>query len=935
MTKKRKRPGMCKKAQIIQWVPLLVMCLFVATIGLSVTGDEGGGGEAVSRSSADETAVYLDPAYAPEERAADLVSRMTLEEKAMQLNSSQAPAISRLGVAAYGWWNEAAHGVAREQYNDGANPYILINTTSYPVDLSLGSTWNPDLMYEEAVLISDEARDIFRDNKLDLNFYSPTINLLRDPRWGRNDEAFSEDPFLTAAMASQFVNGMEGKDKNGELLSESGGYLKVSTTIKHYAANNSEFNRLNGTSNMDDRILREYYTAPFRLIIEASDPSSIMTAYNSVNDIPSSANVYLLDTLARQTFGFRGFFTSDCDALSTMETRQVWVPPEESSPVDEFTRHAYGLTAGVDLNCNKGYHDDYSYGNTLPDAIDANISTYTGVLNENDVDVAVVRLMTTRMRMGEFDDDETVPWVMAARERLAPGTWENTDENNAVTQTSERLAMARRTAGESIVLLKNSPVTGRNGKTGKLLPIEVPESGKFSIAVIGYYANLSPVFLGGYPSIQESAGIANEVTGYKGILSAVQAINPDAQVDHLPGLTSEELDEIDAASVDAAADYDVVIVYVGDDERHSREDIDRETVALPGVQASLISAVAEKNPNTIVYMETVGMVDVTGFEPNIGALLWSSQNGQRKGEGLADVLFGIINPSGHLPFTWYRDDTQIPPIDDYDIQPGEDTLGRTYMYFQGETSYPFGHGLSYTDFTISQMKVKTESVTANDRISVTADVTNTGAVAGAEVIQLYAGTPEASESLNRPKKRLMGFRKVYLDPGKSKKVCFKVDIPSLAFFDEALGRKVVDQGLYRLELSTSADDADIKGQADVHVTGALQPKLSVVTAKPIVSGDDEKGITRRVFFPKNATINPQLTVSLSDDSLYGYITLGASVPLPDELEVYYSSNCRDIVNIDLDGTIRTGSESGVATVTVRAKYGKSKASTSFVVYVQD
>jgi beta-glucosidase len=334
-------------------------------------------------------------------------------------------------------------------------------------------------------------------------------------------------------------------------------------------------------------------------------------------------------------------------------------------------------------------------------------------------------------------------------------------------------------------------------------------------------------------------------------------------------------------------------------------------------------------------METVGMVDVTGFEPDIGALLWSCQNGQRKGEGLADVLFGIVNPSGHLPFTWYRDDTQIPPIDDYAIQPGEDNPGRTYMYFQGETSYPFGYGLSYTDFAISGMKVNSSSVAANDRIFVTASVTNTGAVAGAEVIQLYAGTPEASESLNRPKKRLMGFKKVYLDPGESKKVCFNIDMASMAFFDEAVGRKGVDPDLCRLELSTSADDGDVKGRADVQVTGGLQPKLSVVTAKPVVSGDEKAGITRRVFFPKNATVDPRLTVSLSDDNLYGYITLGKSVPLPEELKVFYSSNRREIVNVDLDGTIHTGSESGVATVTVRVKYGKSKASTSFVVYVQD
>src|SRR3954452_2067766 len=221
-----------------------------------------------------ETPIYLDASYAPAERAADLVSRMTLAEKATQMNSSQAAAIPRLGVQAYGWWNEALHGVAFEQLTNNANATNLTHTTSYPVNLSLGSTWDPGLMYREATQISDEAREGVRGNVLGLDFYSPTVNLGRDPRWGRNDETFSEDPLLTAAIAGQFVNGMEGKDRHGHLLRKGGGYLKTITTIKHYAANNSEVDRRTGSANMDERTLREYYTDQFRRIVENAHPGS-------------------------------------------------------------------------------------------------------------------------------------------------------------------------------------------------------------------------------------------------------------------------------------------------------------------------------------------------------------------------------------------------------------------------------------------------------------------------------------------------------------------------------------------------------------------------------------------------------------------------------------------------------------------------------------
>ncbi|MEO3821138.1 glycoside hydrolase family 3 C-terminal domain-containing protein [Plantactinospora sp. B24E8] len=873
--------------------------------------------------SGDGPAIYLDRSYSARERAVDLVSRMTLEEKATQLVSSQSVAIPRLGVEAYGWWNEAAHGVAREGTLHNANPPILTNTTSYPVNLSLGATWNPDLVYREATAISDEAREVVRDNRLDLNFYSPTINLARDPRWGRNDEAFSEDPLLTAALAAQFVNGMEGKDRTGRLLPEGGGYLKTSTTLKHYAANNSEFDRLTGTADMDDRTLREYYTAQFREVVERSSPASIMTSYNRVNGWPTTASGYLMTELARQTFGFTGFFTSDCDSIREIQHGHHWQPPGRPAPLDHIERHAYANSAGLDLNCQQGYHDQWSYANTIPTAIARGITTPTGRYTEADVDNALVRLLTTRIRLGEFDPAEQVPWVTTARARVPHASWTNSDANRAVTQTRQRLALAREVAGESIVLLRNEPARSGRAGPGALLPLRVPASGAYRVAVVGHYANPPSMYLGGYSSIQASAGQANQVNGFQGIRAAVRAVNPDAVVDFLPGVTPGTLAEVDPASVEAAAGYDAVIVYAGTDERHAREDVDRGTLALPGAQAELIRQVAARNHNTVVYLETAGQVDVEGFAAEVPAILWSSYNGQRKGEALADVLLGNRNPSGRLPFTWYRDAGQLPAIDDYRIRAAADGShpGRTYLYFGGGVSYPFGHGLGYSRFDYSRPRVDRRSVDANGTLRVSVDVTNTGRVPGAEVVQLYLGTPSAPAASERPGERLRGFEKISLRPRQTRRVTFSVKVPDLAFFEEGQGRYVVDPGTYTVRVGGSAAESDPRRQARVTVRGGLRPTLSVVTVDaPALSAP-------------GTVVSPELTIALSDDRRYGHRTEGASTPLPAGATVRYHSNRPEVVAVDPAGVIRTRA-TGVATVTATVSFQGVTRSTEFVVGVR-
>ncbi len=910
----------------------LAMVAAVAVVVPAAALSSGGPGGTGGRADAQVVPVYLNRAYSPAERAADLVSRMTTAEKAAQMDSSRAPAIPRLGVAAWGWWNESNHGVNASTLTASGNATTLVNTTSYPSDLSMGSTWDPTLVYDEAQQIGAEAREVSPGNTENLDFYAPTVNLARDPRWGRDDETWSEDPTLTADLASQYVDGLQGETEQGQLPPSAHGYYQALATLKHYAANNTEDSRLTGSSNMDQRTLREYYTKQFAEIIAQSHPGSIMSSYNEVNGIPSPANVQLSQELARETFGFGGYFTSDCDAVYIMQAGHDWVPPNSSTPVNQYTRSAYANSAGEDLDCNAGYHDSYDYGNTIPTALSQQIQTLTDTYNIGDVDTSVVRLFTARIETGEFDAESEVPWVARARAELGGTTWVNSDANHAITETPQRLEQAQRSADQSLVLLKNSPVA-QTSSHNPLLPLKIPHSGPYKLAVIGYYAHPQSLYLGGYSSTQAASGTANNVDSYAGLKAAVRAIDPQAQVDYYPGVTGgttgATLTTVDQASVATAKNYDAVVVVAGTDQTTGSEANDRTSLALPGAQASMISQVEAANPDTVVYLETMGEVDTSSFAGTTPALLWSSYNGQRQGAALADVLLGRVSPSGHLPFTWYADASQLPAITDYNIRPTATTDGRTYQYFTGSISWPFGYGLSYASFRYSHLSVNRTRADANDTVALSADVTNTGRVAGATVAQLYATTPDAPAALQRPAKRLLSFQKVTLAPGQTRQLTFSVRVPSLAFFDEGTNRYVVDDGQYGLQLGSSS--VDIAQQVLVSVTGALRPVPSVVTVQPVLPADAAAGVTQRVFVPAGATIAPHVTVSLSDQGLYGYITKGQSTPLPAGMTVRYRSDHPDVVSAR--GSVIRAMAAGPATITATVTYHGHTAQGTFVVDV--
>jgi beta-glucosidase len=571
----------------------------------------------------------------------------------------------------------------------------------------------------------------------------------------------------------------------------------------------------------------------------------------------------------------------------------------------------------VDLNCQLGYHDQFSYANCLPAAVQEGTSTPFGAFAESYLDTSLVRLFTARMRLGEFDDPATVPWVRRARAAVPAGTWSNSDANGAVTQTPARLALAREAAAEAIVLLRNATVGRPNAATGPLLPLRVPSTGDFDIAVVGVAARPPSMYLGGYSSIHGPAGVANQVNGYDGIVAALRELNPNARAEHLTG----------PQALERVGDYDAVLVYAGTDATTAAEDTDRASLALPDGQEELIRTVAARNPSTIVYLETIGQVDL-GALTGVPAVLWSSYNGQRKGEALADVLFGRTNPSGRLPFTWYEDAGQLPALGDYGIRPTSSNPGRTYMYFTGSPAYPFGHGLSYTGFQYAPTRLDRAEVTPDDTVTITADITNVGAIAGAEVVQLYVATPGSSAGLERPARRLAGFAKLVIPSGQTRTVSMAVRIADLAFFNEAQDRFVVDPGSYRFELGSSS--ADIRQTVIVTVSGSLTPAPVVLTAHPVAADDGQ--LVRRVVFRPGSVVMPRLTVAMNDDTRYGYSADGSGTALPATMAIHFATNRPEVVSVDASGSIRAVGH-GVATVTATLTSGAASVTTAFTLAV--
>jgi beta-glucosidase len=707
---------------------------------------------AVSRALAVDTnspALYLDIHQPVDARVADLILRLTLEEKAALLNHV-GPTVERFNIRS-DQWNQCLNGVQWDR-----------PTTLFPSCLAMSATWDTNLVHEVASVLSDEARAIYNGWHLDTNapgqhkgliYRAPVINIGRNPYWGRNHEAWGEDPFLTGRMAVSYVQGLQGDDPH---------YLKIAATLKHFAVNNVETDRQKLNAAVSERMLREYWLPHFRDAIVEGRAQSIMASYNAITATPKNMNGWVLRFVFKHDWGFQGFVVSDLGGVRTM------VQGHEANQMTYEDAVAQSLMAGCDFS-------DKEFQDNIPAAV------RDGKLTEARLDDALTRVLRVRFRLGEFDPFDSVPFS-----KISP----------AVINDAEHRALALKAAQESIVLLQNR---------GNLLPLDKTKTKR--IAVIGSLADR--IVMNNYNgkagvTVTALQGIKDRVAQGTEVLSAVGGVvsNPSARDN--PFDKTAELQK----AVDLARKADVAIVIVGTDRQIEQEGRDRKTLGLTGNQEELVEAVFAANPRTVVVEMSAGPLTVPWIATNIPALLQAWWPGEEGGHAIADVLFGDVNPAGRLPHTVYASEAQVPPVDEYDI-----TKGFTYMYVNGKPLFPFGHGLSYTTFKYSGLKLSADKIKAAGQVNISVDVKNTGKRAGDEVVQFYVHQEKSSVKV--PAKELCGLQRISLQPGEKQTVTFTLPAAKLAIWDETAHGFVVEPGVFDVMIGASSADIRLKNQIEV------------------------------------------------------------------------------------------------------------------------
>jgi beta-glucosidase len=868
--------------------PFLVLCmgtlLCVATTPSAIIAQQA---------KQEATPPYRNASLSPEERARDLVGRMTLEEKASQL-VNQARPIPRLNVIGYDWWSEALHGVAVD------------DTTEFPEPIGLAATFDPSGIHQMAVDIGTEARVVHaqalrKDGSTifhGLDFWAPNVNIFRDPRWGRGQETYGEDPFLTAHMAVAFVTGMQGDDPN---------HYRVIATPKHFAVHSGpEPTRHFADVDVSHHDQVDTYEPAFRAAIVDAKAGSIMCAYNSINGQPACANQYLLQDLLRGKWGFQGYVVSDCDAVRDLFTGHHFRPTQAESS-------AISLERGMDNECADFFSkakDDQDYKPFVE-------AVQQGYLSQSAMDTALVRLFTARVKLGMFDPPANDPYSNIAESEL---------------NSSEHRALARKLANESMVLLKNDGT----------LPLKPSIR---SIAVVGPLADQTPVLLGNYNGVP---------THTVSVLEGLKAAYPNATIDYVPGtqflrndgnpvpsnlLTTPEgkpglkaeyssLDGVELAptakpkpfmsrvetnvdlthkdlpseaaskkmvsvewtgfltpsetgdyhlgvrgdgfisvkvdgkeiaqefkthgvetklgsihlnkgqkialsvrygnlggvdpvaqliwaridntpspeAVAAAKQADLVIAVVGITSKLEGEEMpvnepgflggDRTSLDLPEPEENLVEAIAATGKPLVVVLMNGSALSVNWIDEHANAVLEAWYSGEEGGSAIADTLSGRSNPAGRLPVTFYKDVSDLPKFEDYSME------NRTYRYFSGKPLYPFGYGLSYTTFSYSNLSVPAAPIAAGAPVTASVTVTNSGKLAGDEVVQLYLKFPPVAGA---PRIALRGAQRIHLEPGASQQVHFDLNNRDLSMVTE-IGQPIIAAGDYTLSIGGGQPD---------------------------------------------------------------------------------------------------------------------------------
>jgi beta-glucosidase len=680
---------------------------------------------------------YLDTNLPIPERAQDLLSRLTLDEKVAMMNHP-AQGVPRLGIPGYNFWSEALHGVARNG-----------RATVFPQAVGMAATWDRDLIYQIATAIGDEGRakyhealrrNGYTDQYQGLTFWSPNVNIFRDPRWGRGQETWGEDPFFSGEMASEFVKGLQGNHPK---------YLKAAACAKHYAVHSGpEKDRHIFNAVVTKRELYDTYLPAFKKLVTEAGVESVMGAYNRTLDEVCCASQLLIEEILRGEWKFQGHFVSDCGALSDFHlNHKVTGDAAESA--------ALALQRGCDLGCDHVFSE-------IPEAIQR------GLITEADVDRSLERTLGTRFKLGMFDPPEDVPFASISMDVVA---------------CEEHRQLAYRSATEAVVLLKNRD---------NILPIK-PTTKK--IFVTGPTATSVEVLLGNY------YGFNNQmITLLEGITGRI----PEGMgMEYTSGAMLKHPREIKSTwGPGMAQSADLAIVCAGLSsflEGEEGESLlspmngDRDDICLPESQVNYIKELAIHGVRIVLVLTGGSPIALGEVEDMVDAILFVWYPGMEGGRAVADVLFGDVSPAGKLPVTFPRSLAQVPAFDDYSMK------GRTYRYMTEEPLYPFGFGLSYSHFEYSDLQLDQTEIAPGDALQVSVTLHNHGDRDSAEVVQFYLSDLHASTTV--PLHHLVGFERVMLRAGERCSVKFTLTPEMMSFYNDE-GKLTLEPGKFRLEVGS-------------------------------------------------------------------------------------------------------------------------------------